>query len=328
MNSEYIVRFLKEKKDFISGTDIADKLNITRTAVWKRIKLLRKKGYKIEASPSKGYKLIRSPDLSVEEIKASLLNQSCIIGKKILFLDTIGSTNTYAMGLAEKGYLDGTVIIANSQTRGKGRLGRNWFSPPNKNLYMSIILRPSVPPTDAPILTLMSAVACISAIKNSLPIPASIKWPNDLMISEKKFGGILTEIKADMDNISYAVVGIGININIETKEIPDEIREYATSIKIETGQKQSRNKIAIEILKKMDKWYRIFLNKGKEPIISEWLKLSSTIGRAVKATIGENIFKGTAQDIDESGMLILRLSDGSIKKISAGDITHLRIAGQ
>ena len=327
MSSEDILMLLKDKKDFTSGAEIAERLKITRTAVWKRIKLLRKRGYKIEASPSKGYKLIRSPDFSIEGIKASLSNQSSIIGRKILFLDDIGSTNTYAMGLAEKGYPDGSVIISNCQTGGKGRLGRSWFSPPDKNLYMSIILKPSIPPMDAPIITLMSAVACISAIKNFLP-SASIKWPNDLMISEKKFGGILTEIKADMDSIFYAVVGIGINVNIEAEEMPDEIREYATSIKIETGKKQARNKIAIDILKEMDKWYSIFSNNGKRLISEEWLRLSSTIGRAVKAVIGENIFQGTAQGIDENGMLILRLSDNSIKKISAGDVTHIRQAEQ
>ncbi len=323
MNSEDILIFLKDKKDFTSGAEIAERLKITRTAVWKRIGQLRKRGYKIKASPSKGYLLLKSPDFSIEEIKTSLSTQSNIIARKILFFDTISSTNTYAMGLAEKGYPEGSVIMSNTQTGGKGRLGRVWFSPPDRNIYMSIILKPPICPVDAPIITLMSAVACVSAIKKLLPT-ASIKWPNDLMISEKKFGGILTEIKAEMDRISYAVVGIGINVNIKAEEMTDEIMQHATSIRIETGQKQSRNIIATDVLKEMDKWYSIFLKKGKGLILEEWLRLSSTIGKVVKAVAGDKIFYGTAQGIDENGMLIMKLFDNSIKKISAGDITYLR----
>jgi BirA family biotin operon repressor/biotin-[acetyl-CoA-carboxylase] ligase len=144
------------------------------------------------------------------------------------------------------------------------------------------------------------------------------------MVSGRKLGGILTEIKADIDRIFHAVVGIGININLDTNDMPDDIKAFATSIKCETGSAQSRTLIAGEILKEMDRWYGMLMNAGKKPIIEEWLKLSSTIGRAVKVTVGDNVFTGIAENIDEEGMLILKLPDNSLKKISAGDVTILR----
>lgn len=323
-NNEEIIRLLKEKEDFVSGAEIADTLKVTRTAVWKKINILRKKGYIIEASPSKGYKLLRSPELSIDEIRDTISDWSTIIGREILFFNTINSTNTYAMELAEKGYPEGTTIIADAQTGGKGRLGRKWLSPPGKNLHMSIILRPAISPRDAAILTVMSAVACASAIKRLLSIPVSIKWPNDLMVSDRKLGGILTEMKADIDRIFHAVIGIGININLQAGDMPDEIKACATSIKNETGDAQSRTLIAIEIIKELDRWYSILLNIGKKPVIEEWLKLSSTIGRAVKVTVGNNVFTGIAGTIDDEGMLILKLPDNTVKKINAGDVTILR----
>lgn len=328
MKSEEIVKLLKERDDFISGEEMANILKITRAAIWKRIMLLRKKGYTIEASPAKGYRLIRSPELSIEEIKSSLPASLKKIGSQILIFDSVISTNKVAAELAAKDYPDGTVIISDSQTGGKGRLGRLWLSPPEKNIYMSIILRPMLLPKDATILTIMSSVACASAIRNLMSIPVSIKWPNDMLVSNKKLGGILTEIKSDMDRIHYAVLGIGINVNMDISEMPDELKPIATSIKNETGEAWLRSQVAVSVLKELDKWYDILSTIGKKPIIDEWLQLSSTIGQRVKITIGDNIFTGIAEGIDEEGMLILKLPDNSFKKISAGDVIHLRPAEQ
>lgn len=259
-----------------------------------------------------------------EEIRDAISGLTKIIGNEIIFFETINSTNTCAMELADKGYPEGTVIIADAQTEGKGRLERKWLSPQEKNLYMSIILRPVILPRDAAILTLMSAVACTSAIKRSSSVPASIKWPNDIMVSDRKLGGILTEIKADMDRIFHAVIGIGININLEAGDMPDEIKAIATSIKNETGDVLSRAEVAVEILREMDRWYSILLSNGKKPVIKEWLRLSSTIGKVVRVTIGDKVFTGIAENIDEEGMLMLKLPDNTVKKISAGDVTILR----
>ncbi|MDI6802190.1 MAG: biotin--[acetyl-CoA-carboxylase] ligase [Thermodesulfovibrionales bacterium] len=329
MNNENIVGFLKQKADFISGTEMANALKITRAAVWKRIKHLRKNGYTIESSPSKGYKLIKTPDLSIEEIKDSLTDTTKIIGREIIFYDSLVSTNITATELAERGYADGTVVISDCQTGGKGRLERKWLSPPGKNLYMSIILRPEILPRNASMLTIISAVSSAIAIRRLSNIHVSIKWPNDIMVSEKKLGGILTEMKADMDRLHHAIIGIGVNINMDISDMPDDIKQIATSLKNETKTSLSRTELAIEILKELDKWYSILLKtyKGKEDIgiiIKEWSRLSSTIGQKVKVTAVNKVFTGIAEGIDEDGYLILKLSNNSLKKISAGDVQHLR----
>lgn len=324
MNNEDIVKLLIETNGILSGSDIANTLGVTRAAVWKKIKLLNKKGYQIEAIPARGYRLIKSPDLSIEEMKHAM-SETSTIGKEILFFETIDSTNLLAIRLCEKDYPEGTVIIAEHQTNGKGRLGRKWLSPPRKNLYMSIILRPNIYPKDAAILTLLTSVACTTAIRKMTNTRVSIKWPNDLMIGNKKLGGILTEIKADMDRVSYAVVGIGLNINLDSMDFPKEIREIATSIKKESGQQMKRTEIAVSVLKELDSWYSTLMREGKKTIIEEWLRLSSTIGMDVRVTSGNTILEGIAVGINEEGMLMIRLPDNSLKRICAGDVQHLRM---
>jgi BirA family biotin operon repressor/biotin-[acetyl-CoA-carboxylase] ligase len=259
-------------------------------------------------------------ELSIKKIRDGLSNRNATIGSEIVFFHETGSTNTAATGLAAKGWREGTVIIADSQTEGRGSRGRTWVSPAGKNLYLSIIVRPGIPPWEASILTLMSAVACTSAIQRLSSVPVSIKWPNDLMAADKKIGGILTEMKADADKINYAVIGIGINLNLDISDMPDSLRETATSVMLQAGVLQSRTEYALEIIKSMDYWYTILLESGKCPIIESWQHLSSTIGRAVTVTTGEIKLTGLAEGIDTEGLLILRLKDNSVMKISSGDV--------
>jgi BirA family biotin operon repressor/biotin-[acetyl-CoA-carboxylase] ligase len=263
---------------------------------------------------------MRYPELSIKEIRAGLSNLNVTIGTEILFFPLIGSTNTMAAGLAAKGQREGTVIIADSQTEGRGRRGRTWVSPAGKNLYLSIIVRPGMPPKDASILTFMSAVACATAIQRLSTVPVSIKWPNDLMVAGKKIGGILTEMKADADSIDYAVIGIGINLNLASSDMPENIRDTATSVMLQTGLPQSRTEFALEIIQSMDYWYAILLESGKRRIIESWQRLSSTTGRSVTVTTGEVKLTGLAEGIDTEGLLILRLGDNSVMKISSGDV--------
>lgn len=263
------------------------------------------------------------PDLSVEEIINSLSSDAGTIGRKIFFFDSLVSTNTLAIELASNGCEEGTVIISDEQTGGRGRHGRSWISPPRKNLYLSMVLRPHIPPRDAAILTLMSAVACTHAVKNMSGIPVSIKWPNDIMVSNKKLGGILTEVKADMDSIKHAIIGVGININTGSSELSEALKTSATSVMIETGTGHSRTLLAVEILKEINKWHKTLLGKGKKPILDEWLRLSSTIGRTVQVREAKNKVTGIAEGIDNEGMLILKLGNGSHKRICAGDVSIL-----
>ena len=324
---ENIIGLLRENEGYLSGAEIAARMAVTRTAVWKAISLLREEGYEIVSSPSKGYRLIRSPDLCVHELKGIISAAANKIGRDLLFFDSVASTNTIAMDMASQGCPEGTVVVADSQTAGKGRLGRTWISPPGKNVYLSIVLRPDISPRDATAVTLLSAVACASAVRKTLGVPISIKWPNDLIIGHRKVGGILTEIKADIDRISYAVVGIGMNVNMTKQDIPDEIKQIASSLLIESDDHVSRTELAASLISEYDRWYDLFLNGGKKVILDEWIGMSSTIGNPVRVVTGNGAFEGIADGIDDEGLLIIRLTDGTFRKISAGDVTMVRAKG-
>lgn len=264
------------------------------------------------------------PDLSAEELRDGLASRELIIGREIIFLPSTTSTNSVACGLAEKGQREGAVIIADSQTQGRGRLGRRWISPAGKNLYLSAIIRPALAPADAAVLTLMAAVACVSAIGKASSVPVSIKWPNDLMVSDRKIGGILAEMKTEADSIAYAVIGIGVNINLAAPDFPDDLRTTATSARIETGSLQSRTLHALEIIKALDAWYKVLIRTGKKPIVDSCRSLCSTLGRRVTVASEQAGLTGTAEGIGSDGALVLRLADGTVTKISAGDVTIIK----
>jgi BirA family transcriptional regulator, biotin operon repressor / biotin---[acetyl-CoA-carboxylase] ligase len=319
--SEKIIELIKGNDGFCSGARMSAELGISRTAVWKKIIILRKKGFVIEAVPSRGYRLISVPELSADYIRAGV---SGTVWNGILVYDRVSSTNELAMSLAAKDWEGpNAVIIADCQEKGKGRLGRIWLSPAGKNIYMSLMMRPNLETRDATMLTLLSAVASATAIRKVSGLPVTIKWPNDLILSGKKLGGILTEIRADIDRVSLAVVGIGINVNTDKKDFTGGIDTIATSIKEEAGKRFSRNELIIETLKEFDRLYRLFNKQGKLPLLKEWKDLSSTIGRKVQVSMGDEILIGIAEDVDESGMLILKLQSGVLKRISSGDVTLL-----
>ena len=320
IDRDNISEVLKENGGFLSGTYIASRLGVTRAAVWKAIRLLKKDGYLIESSPAKGYRLQQSPDLCISDLRR-IIPPSSGIGHEILFFESVSSTNTVAMEMAAQGCAEGTIVMAETQTAGKGRLGRSWISPAGKNLYMSIVLRPAMSPRDATALTLLSAVACASAIRSSSSVAVTIKWPNDIIVGNLKLGGILTEIKADIDRITHAVVGIGINVNLTIADMSDRIKAIATSVIDQTGEPSSRTELAGEVIKEFDKWYGLLMTKGKQVIIDEWLALSSTIGKHVLVSSGKVHLEGSAEGIDDEGLLILKLADGTYRKVSAGDVT-------
>jgi BirA family biotin operon repressor/biotin-[acetyl-CoA-carboxylase] ligase len=321
INLEEVADLLKESRGYLSGEEIASRVGVTRAAIWKSVGLLKKEGYVIESSPSKGYKLVSPPDICAHDLKKLLAPSSGRTGHELFFVGQAASTNTVAMEMAAKGCPEGTVIIADSQTGGKGRLGRTWISPAGVNLYLSSVVRPNIQPRDATGLTLFSAVACASALRQSCGIPVFIKWPNDLLVGSRKIGGILTEIRADMDHISYAVIGIGINVNLPEQDMPEELRKIATSVLIESGKTFSRTSLAAATIKEFDRWYMLLLNGGKKEITERWIELSSTIGKHVRLAAGDRIFEGIAEGIDDEGLLIVQMADGSFRKFSAGDVT-------
>ena len=314
--------FKKHKDEYLSGEEISDSLGMTRQALWKHIEKLRDTGYVIEAVPHLGYKLLTVPDkILVSEIKWHL--DTKIIGKEINFYESVGSTNDVAYHLAEENAKEGTLVIANEQTKGKGRLGRKWASPPEGGIYLSCILRPDILPNEVPKITLVAAVSAVKAIRKFAHVEALIKWPNDILISDRKAGGILTELKAEMDRVNFVVLGIGININTPKKKIPDG----GTSLKEESKSQAdfSRVEFIRVFLQIFEKEYLKFKDHGFSAIRNELKSYSCTIGRHVSITTsGKKKNHGKAIDVDKNGALVVKLDSGHEKTFLSGDVTLLR----
>ena len=298
-------------------------MKVSRTAVWKRIRHLRSLGYKIEASTRSGYRLIQSPDiLAPAEIKPLLKTKW--LGKTVHYFRALDSTNSKAYELANQGAEEGEVVIAESQKKGKGRLGRNWFSPPFSNLYLSVILRPKIPPPQAPLITLMAAVATAEAIEKTYGLQPLIKWPNDILLNGRKMAGLLNEIKSETDRIHFVILGIGVNLNIDEKMFPKEIRSVATSMKREMGQGVSRKIFLASLLQELEKWYTVFLRQGEGVILKSWRERAKIKGRQVKMTSFGETITGRAIDVDSDGALIIETKRGERKRVVAGDIEYSR----
>lgn len=317
-----IIQLLKDSSSYVSGERMSAELGITRAAVWKKITLLRKKGFIIDALPSKGYRLVSSPDLSEDELSAHI--RESVFWKKILFYKSTDSTNERALSLSLAEEIEsGTVIVADMQDKGRGRLGRSWVSPPRVNVYMSIMLRPDMESRNMPFLTIIAGVVCARVLRNITGLPVSIKWPNDLICFDRKLGGILTEARSEADKIVTAIIGIGINVNSERRHLPSSIRSVATSLRFETGKIWSRTEIVAGILDEFEKTYMMFINKGKTPIIKLWKQLSSMLGKRVSVMSVHETLTGLAEDVDDDGLLMLRMGSGTLKRVSSGDVSIL-----
>ncbi len=316
---EKILDFLKRREDYVSGDQLSHRLGVSRQALWKHIQELKDTGYDIVAVPHLGYRLISSPDrLFAFEVARNLGTE--FIGKKICYFDTLTSTMDMAMQLGLKGAAEGTLILAESQTKGRGRLGRNWFSPKYKGIYLSLIIRPKILPSQASILTLLSAVSVCEAIKELTSLEPQIKWPNDILINNKKLGGILTELNAEMDEIKFMVIGIGLNVNNDKKNLASQ----ATSLKEQMQEHVNRVNFLQEILRRIEKNYLSFRERGAKPIVEKWRQQNITLGRRIKVYSHKEHIEGMGVDIDTDGGLLLRKDSGLIQKVMAGDVVHCR----
>lgn len=314
-----IIYFLKKSNNYISGEEISRSLEISRAGIWKYIQELRKEGYEIVAVPHLGYKLIASPDkLLPEEIQFNLRTK--VLGRRIIYHQTVASTMEVAFKCGLEGVPEGTVVCAERQTKGRGRLGRSWASPKRKGIYASIILRPKLPPVEVAKLTLLCAVAVTEAIINTTGVKALIKWPNDVLVSQKKLAGILTEMNAEMDQVKFVVVGIGINVNA----VLSDLVKGATSLKMETEKQFSRVDILQEILRQIEEWYGRFKAQGFRSVASRWRELSVTLKRRVRIIDPSGYIEGEALDIDYDGGLLIRQDSGVIVKRMAGDVVQLK----
>ncbi len=315
-----ILKYLREK-EYISGEVLAQKLGISRVAVWKQIQRLKDMGYEIIADQNLGYCLISRPDLLIpQEIQRGLSTN--YIGKEIFYFPELKSTNIMAKEKAlhrAEEIDEGTLITAERQSAGKGRLGREWFSPVG-GIWLSIILYPKLSPSYISRITLMTAVAVVKAIKICTQIESQIKWPNDILINEKKVCGILTEMSAELDIINWVVVGIGINVNIDHREFPEDIQENTISLKEILGKEVLRVKLVQVFLQEFEKYYESLKRREFSSILKEWKLYSHTLGRKIRVDMGERIIAGEAVDINEEGALILKKEDGQLVEIISGTI--------
>lgn len=314
-----ILEVFRSNEGVVSGARLSRLLAISRTAVWKHINTLKSLGYAIEAVPSQGYRLVSVPDLLTSaELSAGLPLQR--IGTRITCLQEVDSTNLVAYRLAEQGAVEGTVVIADHQTGGKGRLGRRWESPAGVNLYCSVILRPQILPLYAPQLTFVSSVAVVDAILRTTNLQPVIKWPNDVLVNGQKVAGLLNEMSAETERVDFLVLGIGVNINMNREQFPVDLRHPATSLAIEAGQKIDRRQFARVLLESLDALYAAYLAEGYEPLRRRWLAHSAVMGRTVRVTSGENVVVGVVEGIDEHGGLVLSCAGGRHERVLAGDV--------
>lgn len=318
MTEEELLYTLHKYKDgYISGEELAEQFKVSRTSIWNNIDYFRKQGYTIEAHPNLGYRLLEVPDRILPAEMQYGLNTK-IIGKRIYSYEEIDSTNDVAWEMAIKGEPDGSVVFAESQKKGRGRLKRQWFSPKREGLWFSAILKPQLAPNYAPMITAMGAVSIAKAISKYTGLSTWIKWPNDIHINNKKVAGILTEISTELDVIKFVILGVGVNVN--TEEFLPELQKTATSLRIESGRVISRIELACEIMLSLENYYNLLISQKWDDITTEWKNLSFALGKRVKVMQTSGNIEGQAMGIDEQGALIVRLDDGFVKHITTGDV--------
>jgi BirA family biotin operon repressor/biotin-[acetyl-CoA-carboxylase] ligase len=316
-----ILSALRTHPDGVSGAQLAEQLGISRAAVWARIDELRKLDYDIEASPHFGYRLVSSPDaLHADDLRARL-GKTKVIGRNIQVFEQTTSTNDVMDKLARDNVREGVVVFAESQTKGRGRLGRKWTSPTRKGLWFSVLLRPELRPQETTQLTIASATALCRAIQTITGLQTEIKWPNDLLIGGKKVVGILTEMSAEVDRVRHIILGIGVDVNQDANEFPPELRKIATSLKIEAGEEISRAELATAILQELDFDYARICGGKFHAVADEWEAGCATIGKNVSVQMGDRKIRGCAEALDDDGALLVRTEHGHLERVIGGDVT-------
>jgi BirA family biotin operon repressor/biotin-[acetyl-CoA-carboxylase] ligase len=305
----------------VSGAELSHKLGISRAAVWAHIEELRTLGYEIDASPHLGYRLLGAPDVLHADDLMARLGKTRLVGRDIRVFEETTSTNDLIEKLARDNVKEGVVVFAESQTRGRGRLGRKWMSPARKGLWFSVLLRPALRPQAVTQLTIGAATALRRAIELHTGLKPEIKWPNDIIVQRKKVAGILTELSAEPDRVKYVVLGIGVDVNLNATDFPADLRPLATSLKAESGKTVSRAELAIAILRELDADYARILRSDFASVADEWEKHCTTLGREVRIQIGERQIRGRVESLGEDGALLLRTEHGHLERIIGGDVT-------
>ncbi|HSA30176.1 MAG TPA: biotin--[acetyl-CoA-carboxylase] ligase [Candidatus Omnitrophota bacterium] len=314
-----IIHILKKAHGFVSGQEIGHELGLSRAAVWKAVTELRRCGYTIKALPRKGYSLEESPDkLYSWEIQPELKTKC--FGRSIVHEEAVGSTMDLAALYADRGAEHGSLFCAETQTRGRGRLGRQWSSPCGEGIYASLLLRPGIPLIGSPKMVFVAGVALCDAVSSLTGLDVHIKWPNDLLLGTKKLAGILTELRAESGRIERLIIGIGMNVNTPKKELPPQ----ATSLFAESGKKYSRVRILSDFLFCCERQYERVLKEGFDPLLLDWKKRCRLWGERVVVEMDKVSLQGVVTDLASDGGLIMKMDDGREKKIVTGDILRLR----
>lgn len=302
----------------VSGAKIARQVGVSRSAVWRWVGTLRGLGVRIKGHPKTGYQLETVPDILVPELLQPRL-KGTPFGRRIHHFFKTDSTNAVALALAADGEPHGSLVIAEEQTAGRGRLGRAWHSEKMSGIYLSLILRPEMTPQQAPLLTLVAGLAARDAVVQVTGLAVDLRWPNDLLTGGKKFCGILTEMQAEAQRIHYVVVGIGMNVN--HAKLPAELEPIATSLRLATGRPVSRLELLAGLLASFDRYYNQFLNEGSAPLIARFSEVSSYArGKRVRVAAPREEFTGVTEGLDPTGTLLVRRDDGQLVPVLAGDV--------
>jgi BirA family biotin operon repressor/biotin-[acetyl-CoA-carboxylase] ligase len=316
-----ILQRLRASDTWLTGDQLSANLDISRAAISKHVGILRQSGYEIATAPNRGYRFRSAPDLLYADEVQPLATSTTIGQTGYHHHLTVGSTNSEARQLAEAGAPEGTLVVSEEQTEGKGRKGRDWISPKQTGIYATLILRPTLPIEDTPLLTLLTAVATAEAIKEVTGLPATIKWPNDILINSRKVAGILTEVSSDVDRVEFALIGLGLNVNTPSSALPKRLLYPATSLRAEAGSTQPRQRILASWLCHFEAEYAGLCSGNRKSLLDHWKALANITGRKASIRRVHDSVSGTIQDIDEDGALLLKTNDNKIMRILSGDVS-------
>jgi BirA family biotin operon repressor/biotin-[acetyl-CoA-carboxylase] ligase len=306
----------------ISGARIAKEIGVSRSTVWRRVQRLRELGVKVKGQPATGYFLEQVPDILTPDMLRHRLKGS-LFGKRIHHFFKTDSTNRVALELGHAGEPEGTVVLAEEQTAGRGRAGRAWVSERAVGIYMTLLLRPRLAPVQAPLLTMMAGLSVHAAVESVTGLNVDLKWPNDLLIGGKKAGGILTEMHAEPSQVRFVIVGIGLNVNQE--KFSGELANIATSLRMESGKRQSRMELLVRLLREFESDYNRFLREGVSGVVERFETISSYArGKRVRVSNGSESYVGTTAGLGPEGLLQVEREDGRLMTVIAGDVAEAR----
>lgn len=324
MSKQAVLELLRTREgNFVSGEEISRDLGLTRAAVWKAVDALRRQGYTIEARTGLGYCLTAAPDALTEPEIRRFLPPVEVVGRKLLCLSEVDSTNTRAKELALAGEPEGLVVVADCQTAGRGRMGRSFQSPKGKGIYLTALLRPHLPPERLMIATALAGVAVCGAVEDVCGLSPGLKWPNDPVLNGRKLCGILTELslEAETGSLQYLVVGIGVNVLHTPEDFSPEVAAIATSLAAELGRPVSRPALAAALIARLDRLRAALASGETEPYLVEYRRRCVNLGKRVRLLTPSGEESGEAVDVDRDFGLVVRKDDGTVTTVRSGEVS-------